>query len=159
MKFKPIKLVGERIVLQRLSMKDAPVIVKIMNDGEVSKYLYRVISPYKIGHAIELIEESRKKKDGYGLGISLKEDKRLIGYTGLYGIQKFYDYKSAGLKYWIRKEAISTILDYGFNKLKFNNISAKVFSPNKASGILLEKLGFKEKSRLKRQEYCRVEDI
>lgn len=167
MKFKPIKLHGERVVLRKLGMKDASAIKNILNDREVSKYMYRMSYPYGLGHARELIQSTLNREDGYGLGISLRGSNELVGYVGVHGMYKFDDYKSANIEYWIgkkhwgkgyAKEAVSTFLEHGFKKLKLNKISAKVFSPNEPSKSLLTKLGFKEVSRKTRCEQSKFDN-
>jgi len=168
MKFKPIKLEGERVVLKKLNVEDAQAVKAMLNDKEVTKYMYRMSYPYQIGHARELIRSSWDMGEGYGLGISLKDSNELIGYIGFHSIGKVDDYKSAGLEYWIgrkhwgkgyAKEAVTAFLEHGFKKMKLQNVHAKVFSPNRASMGLLEKLGFQEKSRSTHHEHCRFENI
>ncbi|MDO7205773.1 GNAT family protein [Paraclostridium bifermentans] len=47
------------------------------------------------------------------------------------------------------KEALSLLLDFGFNLLNLNNIVLKVYSFNKQAIKCYSKIGFKEAGRLR----------
>jgi len=160
MKFKPIKLNGKRVILRRLEMKDARQIAKIANDFKVAQYLATVPYPYTLNHAEKWIKHSWKKKDGYDLGIALKENDMIIGGVGIHHIGDKSDNKTGELGYWIGrkywkqrygKEASKLMINHMFSKFGLRKIYARVYGPNIGSQKLLESLGFKKEGILREQ--------
>ena len=162
----PVTLESERLILRKPAMKDAVEMTGILNNREVLKYMYRMEYPYRMEQAEEKIESILEMENGFGLGITLRDSRTLIGYVGLQGLHKIDDYTSAGLEYWLGKdywgkgyasEAVSRVIDHGFKKMKMEIVYAHVFSPNEPSKNLLLKLGFKEDSRIRACEKCRAD--
>lgn len=150
-------LSGKLVNLRELSMNDATTIASLM-DYEIAKYLYEVPYPYKIDGAINFIKSSY---DNFHLhkaitfGIEYKntlESKPLL--VGTIGIKDIHDlHKKSNIGYWIGRqyqgkgiatECIKIVVNYVFDELKIEEISAYVFPDNYPSIRVLEKNGFIE---------------
>jgi RimJ/RimL family protein N-acetyltransferase len=158
--FKPIKLKGKRIILRKMEMKDAKQISKIANDFSVSRYTASMPYPYKLKDAEKWINHTRKKKDGYDLGIALRENDKIIGEVSINKIGESKKYKIGEIGYWLgkkyrgkgyAKEAAIILIDYLFNKFGLRKIYARVDGPNIGSQKFLENLGFKKEGVLREQ--------
>ncbi|MBI5065892.1 GNAT family N-acetyltransferase [Candidatus Woesearchaeota archaeon] len=158
-----MKLIGTRIILRTLKNSDAHSIYENAKDKIVGKYT-SLPRPYRLKHAVELIknlhrspQKTKKEKTSYDLGIELKETNKIIGMVALFKIDKTS--KNAELGFWLGKkhwnkgitsEAVKLILDFGFKKLKFKKIYAKVMHPNIASIKVLEKFHFKKEGTFRK---------
>jgi RimJ/RimL family protein N-acetyltransferase len=133
-----------------------------MNDPEVRHYS-RNEWPLSIEDIKKWFEPSSTEgvKDFVVLIIYHKEDKRPIGNVGLNNInwlsRNANVFWSIGEKeYWgrgIATEASKLLTNYGFNELNLHKISARIFTPNKRSLKLAEKIGFKKEAILKEDLY------
>ena len=148
-------LSGKLVNLRKLSMDDAITLVSLMN-YEISKYLYEVPYPYKIDDALNFIKSSYeyfKLHKAITFGIEYKntlESKLLL--VGTIGIKDIdYVNKKANIGYWIGKqyqgkgiatECIKLVVNYAFDILELEEISAYVFPDNNPSIRVLEKNGF-----------------
>lgn len=121
--------------------------------------------PYNLKDAKSWIKYTKgkwrkKNKDDYTFGIELKEEKKFIGGIGLHKINKFHGKAEVGYwigkKYWKERygsEALKSILDFAFRKLKLRRIEAGIYVGNAPSRKLFEKFGAK-KGGIKRN-FCR----
>lgn len=148
-------LSGKLINLRELSMDDAITIVNLMS-YEISKYLYEVPYPYKIDDALKFIKSSFddfRLHKAITFAIDFKNKSQLIHLlAGTIGIKNIdYVNKKANIGYWIGKqyqdqgiatESVELVVNYAFNILKLEEISAYVFPENKSSIRVLEKNGF-----------------
>lgn len=115
----------------------------------------------------ENIEETREVMKAVFLdkenvfGIVLKESGSLIGSIGLVEDPKRENDKvkmlgyAIGEEYWgngYTTEAACAVIEYGFNILKLNLISAYCYPDNKRSKHVLEKLGFSYEGKLSQCE-------
>ena len=148
-------LFGKLVNLRELSMNDATSIVSLM-DYEIAKYLYEVPYPYKIEDALNFIKSSYddfrlRKAITFVIDYKNKSQSfQLLSCTiGIKDID--YVNKKANIGYWIGKqyhgkgiatECIKLIVNYAFNELKLEEISAYVFPDNNPSIRVLEKNGF-----------------
>jgi ribosomal-protein-alanine N-acetyltransferase len=148
-------LSGRLINLRQLTMVDATTIVNLM-DYEIAKYLYEVPYPYKIDDALNFIKSSYEyfklcKAITFGIEYNntLESKLLLVGTIGIKDID--YVDKKANIGYWIGKhyqgkgiatECIKLVVNYTFDELKLEEISAYVFPNNNPSIRVLEKNGF-----------------
>jgi RimJ/RimL family protein N-acetyltransferase len=150
---------GRTINLRTLKISDAYSIYKNAKDREISKYT-RLPYPYKLKHAydfVRLCQENYKKKTDYELGIELKKTGKIIGTISLMHLDNMRRNAEVGYwlgkQYWrrgITKEALTLILDYGFNTLELIRIYAKVPHPNLPSIRLLQCAGFRYEGRIRK---------
>ncbi|MDD5086935.1 MAG: GNAT family protein [Candidatus Nanoarchaeia archaeon] len=152
---------GKRINLRTPEVKDAESIKEYAQDKSISKYTVHIPYPYRIEDALSFIKKNREKlekKEEYSLGIEL--NKEIVGMVSLFNIN--YKNKNAELGYWIGKpfrgkgyasEAAKMIIDFGFNKLGFRRIFAKLNHENTDSIKVLERIGFKYEGRLTKHRF------
>jgi RimJ/RimL family protein N-acetyltransferase len=157
---KDIKLTTERLILRPLIDSDADNIAKAANNKNIYDNTLTIPYPYKKKDAREWIESLEKHyqsdyPDKVNLGIELEG--KIIGVISLNSIEKNH---KAEIGYWlsenywgkgIMSEAVSTMIEFGFSKLKLKRIYAKTFTFNPASGKVLEKNGFEKEGLLKKE--------
>lgn len=155
-----LKLKNQRVNLRKLKISDAQFIFQCAKDKEVTKYTFVFPPPFNLKQAEKFIKKTQqkmRKKTSYEFGIELKESKELIGAIKLSDIN--YKNKNANIglwlskKYWrkgLAKETLNLILNFGFKKLKRRRIQAKVLHKNIPAQKLLEKSGFKQEGRLRK---------
>jgi [ribosomal protein S5]-alanine N-acetyltransferase len=152
----------KRLILRKLSIKDKEHIFEYASQEIVSRYV-----PWEVHHSLEdtveflkLIEKKNEKKNRLTWGIVLKEENKLIGTIDLIRLDSIH--KKAEFAYvlsnfyWgkgFMQEAAEALLDYGFNDLNLNKISAQIMLGNKQSERVIEKLGMTEEGIL-RQDFC-----
>ena len=160
-----MKLETDRLVLRQMTEKDVKDIVRNINNLNVSRWLAVVPYPYCKKDAINWIKKGKeyakqKPRSKYPFGIELKEEGKIIGGIGIHDIN--FDVSKAEIGYWLGQkywgkgyggEALRTVLDFAFNKLKLKRLEAKVYEGNERSAGLLEKFGFKKEGFLR--ESCR----
>ena len=143
------KLDGYNIYLSPMSLDDASIYVRWLNDFTISE---------NIGIDSKIITLSSLKKwlsdnlNSYNFTIILKDTSKPIGIINLYDTDLIH--QKASLAMFIAeaenrnkgygKEAIKLLLEYSFNNLNLNNIMLKVYSFNKRAIKLYESLGFKK---------------
>lgn len=153
---------GRIINLRTLRNSDAYSIYKNAKDREVTMYT-RLPYPYRLKYAHDFVrscQEQYKKKTAFELGIESKITGKIIGMISLVNID--YEHRSGEVGYWlgnqywrrgITKEALSLILDFGFNNLELIRIYAKVLHPNLASIRLLQSAGFRYEGRVRKSVF------
>jgi len=140
----------ERLYLRRITLKDAPAILKLLNDKDwILNIGDRCIRTET--QAEEYIKTrflKSYKEQGFGFyAVILKASGEFIGTAGLVdrdgldhvdiGYGFLPEFRGKGYAY----EATSAIYDYGYEVLKLDKIIAIVNPDNKGSIKLLEKLG------------------
>lgn len=148
MKYFP-KLVGNRLYLSPMSVEDAAIYVKWLNDPTVSENIGMDTKITTLESEKEWLKENQNK---YNFAIVLKESDKLIGNISLIEVDLVHrnavlgifigDDSNRGKGYG--KEAIKLLLEYGFNNLNLNNIMLNVYSFNKRAIKVYESLGFKK---------------
>ncbi|HET6454256.1 MAG TPA: GNAT family N-acetyltransferase, partial [Armatimonadota bacterium] len=105
--------------------------------------------------------KSVNEKQCYPMAVTLKEDGRLMGMCGLFRVS--WEHLNAELIYWLGKdfwgkgymtEAARRMIQFGFEELGLERISVGCFARNKASGRIIEKLGFTPEG-VARHAYCK----
>jgi len=153
---------GETIDLVARNSKWIPLVCKWQNDPNVRRYA-RNMWPITIEDIKKWFEPSpdRHTKEFVVFNIYHKRDKRPIGAVGFNHIN--WVSRNANIfaiigepEYWgkgIAIEANKLLIKYGFTELNFHKIYAEVFTPNKRSLRVVEKLGFKKEAILKELVY------
>ena len=148
-------LSGRLINLWKLTFNDATTIVNLM-DYEIAKYLCQVPYPYRIEDTLNFIKSSYEdfklhKAITFAIDYKYKSILLLAGTIGIKDID--YVNKKADIGYWIGKqyqdkgiatECVKLVVNYAFDELKLEEISAYVFPDNKQSTKVLEKNGFEK---------------
>jgi len=143
------KLSGKNLYLSPMNMEDMPQYTKWINDNSISDNL---------GNTWQLISVEKEKsilegmaKEGYNFAIIRAEDDQLLGNISLFDINQIHRNAQCGL--FIGEEenrgkgygaqALSLLLEFGFDTLNLNNIMLKVFSFNEMAVSCYKKVGFK----------------
>jgi [ribosomal protein S5]-alanine N-acetyltransferase len=158
------ELTTTRIRLRRVETTDVDEIFFLRSDERVLKYIGKepAVSKDEVVRFIEGIHEQIASGDSILWGISLKEERQLIGTICLWNIQKQHyrgeigyilhpDYQRKG----IMQEAISAVIGYGFDRMKLHSIAAHVSPNNDGSIKLLERNGFTREGYFKEDFFFR----
>lgn len=153
------KLVGERIYLSPMSVEDAELYVKWLNDFSTSDGVGHSKNMMNIENEREWLETTLKNGN-FNFAIVNIENDELIGNCGIDGIN--YADRTGTLGIFIGEEenrnkgygteVINLLLDYGFNYLNLHNIMLGVKSFNERAIACYKKAGFKEIGR-RRESY------
>lgn len=148
---------GTRVQLTALTQDDLPTIATWYQDVEFMRLLdARPASPQSAESLHTWLEEAQKASDGYLFAVRLLEDdvlsehSRLIGFIELDGI--LWTHGTAwfsialGLSEYREKgygtEAARLTLAFAFQELNMHRVQATVFSYNRRSMAMFERLGF-----------------
>ena len=151
-------LEGERVLLRRLVMRDAPDIFAYCRDPEVARHV--LWTPH------ESLSESRgyirymlrryRQGEPASWGIVWKPEKKVIGTIGFMWVNAENASAEVGYSlaraYWncgIMTEALRLVLDYGFGTLGLNRIEAQHEVANPASGAVMRKAGMRYEGTLR----------
>src|SRR5919199_6562192 len=167
------RLIGALVNLRELSVNDAQAIADLMNYN-ISKYLYEVPEPYLVQDALNFIKRAHNDFESLRAlnfaidykGMSELRNNNypvLVGSIGLKNIDLMN--KKADLGYWIGEEywgrgiateCVRLLIDYTFSSsdLGLREVTAYVFTENKASIRVLEKNGMKKKGEV--NEYHQI---
>lgn len=146
-------LTSERLTLRQLSLDDKDEIFALRSDPEVNKYLGRTPSK-TIDDAINfinIINENIKQNNSIYWVITLSETNTFVGTICLFdfsiennsceiGYELLTKFQGQG----IMKEAIQVVIDYAFQKLRFQKIIACTHKENQGSTKLLRNFNFIE---------------
>ena len=155
------KIIGERIILRKLTMSDAKDIYEYCKDRKVSQYTQHMPYPYKrkyAGEFIKICEKNWKQKTGYTYGIEYSG--KIIGNVGITikpGKIAEMGY-SLSREYWGQgfvTEAAKLLLKEGFKQLKLHKIYATHHPKNSASGKVMQKAGMKYEGLLREHSFAK----
>jgi ribosomal-protein-alanine N-acetyltransferase len=149
--FTPFPVVTtERLILRQLTIKDAKEIMILRSDEQVNKFIDRPKS-IDLNEAKKFIEKINTgiTNDWIYWALTLKDDDTLIGTICLWNISVESDTAELGYELHpdfqgkgIMREAISKIIEHGFNKMKLEIITAFTRPDNSRSTNLLMKYNF-----------------
>lgn len=157
----------ERLILKKLTPEILTDLFENYSDTEIKKLLGLTTEE-------EFIKEKQKSQGGYttydrtivAFLLVLKDTNETIGRCGFHNW--YNEHQKAELGYALNKEehkrkgymneAVKTILDYGFTKMKLNRIEACTGPTNIASQRIITKHGFTQEGYL-RQHYMRNDEI
>jgi RimJ/RimL family protein N-acetyltransferase len=150
-------LSGTRVRLTALTHDDLPIITKWYQDTEFMRLLdARPASPQSAESLHTWMEEAQKASDGYLFAVRLLENDRLSGDSSLIGFIELdgilWTHGTAwfsiaiGLSEYREKgygtEAARLTLAFAFQELNMHRVQATVFSYNRRSMAMFERLGF-----------------
>jgi len=156
----------DRLVLRRFTLDDAPTVQRLAGDKKIADTTTNVPHPYEDGMAEEWINTHELRyKEGtlLNFAITLRNSGDLVGAIGLI-IQPAHFLAELG--YWIGKpywgagyctEAARAVIEYAFQVLKLNKISASFMIRNPASGRVMEKLAMKSEGAFRQHIMKNVE--
>lgn len=148
-----LRLVGERVVLRPLTGGDAGAMFRIASDLEVVRYLpwSPTPSPEAARPYLEEQEEMRRRGEGLGLAVLLRETGEMVGSTQLMNLRAVRGQGEMGYlldrALWgrgIMTEAARLTLSHAFSTLRLSRVLAFADVDNAGSRRVLEKVGMRE---------------
>jgi ribosomal-protein-serine acetyltransferase len=158
----PLQLETDRLILRApLQAGDGDVVYQAIRDSinELKQWL-------RLFQAIPTVEETEillrnshidfLKRESFRYLIFLKDTNEFIGTASLHGIN--WKISKCEIGYWINSqfsgngymtEAVSELIDFGFQQLKFKRIEIRCESTNYKSRSIPEKLGFELEGTLR----------
>jgi RimJ/RimL family protein N-acetyltransferase len=156
---KVVCLRGEKVILRPFDIAtDFELFLKWINDREVTRYLLRIMPSYR-HQQLAWFQSLPNSTDIVFTIETVGGD--IIGTIGLEHINLIngtaWTWQIIGEKnFWGRglgTEAKILLLEYGFNTLRLEKISAEVVASNQSSLRYNQKSGFREEGRLRSQIY------
>jgi len=149
---------GEKIVLRAVEREDLPNYVKWLNDPVVLEY-FVLYSPLPLAREEQWYEEMLRDKSVCNFAIEFEG--RHIGGAGLTHIDHRNANAEVGLfigvpELWDRglgRDALRTLVNYGFTQLNLHRIYLRVFAENKRAVRAYEKIGFQHEGRWREAEF------
>lgn len=151
------KLVSNKVYLSPMCLEDAETYTKWLNDLSVAENLGTPSNMVSVTGEQEVI---RKNSQSTVFAIVKTENDELIGRCGFNSVDQIRQCAEVGIFIGDEEnrdngygaEAISLLIDFGFNYMNLNNIMLKVFAFNERAINCYKKAGFKEIGR-RRQAY------
>lgn len=156
------EILTPRLRIREVRNTDVSDFFRIRSNPENMRYIPRPVaqSEQDILDFFALCNETYQKGDGLNLGIALKDSDVLIGSIGFYRTKWYADRSEIGYilsedhrgKGYMH-EAISAIIQFGFEKIGFHSLEAIIDPRNSASINVVEKVGFVKEGHLKECDY------
>jgi [ribosomal protein S5]-alanine N-acetyltransferase len=156
------ELLTDRLRLRQLSPVDAPALFTIHSDQEWMRW-YGVDPVKDAAEAVQLAELFAgwfHAGTGFRWGLERVEDRRLIGTCGLFRWNR--SWRNCVIGYEIARdcqgqgymrEALTAMLDYGFNIMRLHRVQAETHPDNAPSIGLATRLGFRFEGIHREQAY------
>ncbi len=149
-------LVGEKVRLRPLVVPDAARLVTLLNDRAVARNL-RLRTPVTVTAEKEFIASLPHATDQLVLGITAREDGRLLGVGGLHQLTDPARQAELGLfiggpEEWGKgfgTETTRLLCAHGFDVLKLNRIWLHVFADNERGLRAYARVGFQREGLLR----------
>ncbi|PKL90192.1 MAG: N-acetyltransferase [Ignavibacteriae bacterium HGW-Ignavibacteriae-2] len=145
------QLESKRLILRQLKVSDLNEIFSIRSNAEISEFLDRPLAKTldEAGKFITKINKGIKNNEWIYWALAPKHENKLIGTICLWkilenknqaeiGFELLPEYQGKGLM----QEALSEVLEYGFNTMGLNKIDGEVDPRNIKSIRLMLKNGF-----------------
>ena len=161
--FDPFPIINTgRLLLRAINMADTKEIFALRSDEEVLKYLDRPAAK-SMEDAVEFIQKNidqLQANEGISWAITLKEMTELIGIIGYWKIDREHHRSEIGYMLFpahqqkgLMQEAITAVLQYGFETMHLHTVEANVNPDNEASKKLLLKNNFVQEAYFKENYY------
>jgi RimJ/RimL family protein N-acetyltransferase len=151
-------LTTQRLVLRPFAPTDAMAVQRHVSVRDVAATTASIPHPYPDGGALHWIEmQAQEAARGESLHFAITATPH--GIVGAVGLRLEAAHAKAELGYWVGKphwrqgyatEAAQAVVRYGFEQLHLERIHARFMTRNRASGRVLEKLGFTREGILRR---------
>lgn len=156
----------DRLILKHFEKTDSAEMLQLRSNPALMKYICRPLQT-SLNEAEELInkiDELIKNNAGINWAIYLKSEQKIIGSVSFHKIDKENYRGEIGYfilpTFWqqgIISEAITTVLNYGFNTLQFHSVEAQIDPNNIASERVLKKFNFIKEAHFKENFYFNSE--
>lgn len=152
---------GEKISLAIILKEDKDKWFLWINDRNIQIFLNdgaRIDLREEFDEIYEMSKKNKQKMVDFAIVDNTNGE--LIGFAGLRGINwvsrhamVWYVIDKEHWKKGYASEALSLLCKFAFENLNLNKLWARVYEPNKASQLVLEKNGFKFVGRLRKHVY------
>lgn len=153
------RLETSRLILRELLPADAPALFEIYSDAEAMRW-FGADPLTELQQAEGLIDTfsnwRQMSAPGTRWGIRRKSDDKLVGTCGLFKWNRLWNSCFTGFELaqevrgnGFMMEALSTVLEWGFEHMKLNRVEAKVSPENIDSIKLVNRLGFIQEGYLR----------
>ncbi len=149
--FDQVRLSTERLLLRPLESADAQALFAVFSDTKVMRYWSGVAwdSIDKADETIARYSKALAENESLGLGIVDSQTDELIGTCSLFHLDEQsrraeigYGIASASWGKGYMHEALTALINYGFDALNLHRMEADTDPRNMASRRCLERLGF-----------------
>jgi len=147
-----------RLLLRKVLETDIPDLFEFRSDPEVMKYIPRPIAKTEadVLPLLKMINDFLDQNERINWAIEWKETNKVVGMMGFVNIEPQHSRAEVGYsmnRSWYRKgitrEALTAIIDYGFQKLELHSVEAIIDAENAPSGGVLENFGFRKEAYFK----------
>ncbi len=143
------KLAGERCYLSPISLEDAELYTKWLNDLEITQYLNISVLNVSLQGEKEALQRLAKE---HNYAVVDNKSNNLIGNCGLHNWDKINQTAEIGIfigdKEYLGKgygtEAMTLLIRFAFDYLNIQSILLRVFSYNERAKACYGKVGFRE---------------
>ena len=158
------KLETERLLLRKLRYKDVQDIYDYAQDEEVAQFVMWDAhhSELETLEFLNVVIGLYNKNEPAPWGIELKETRRIIGTIGFVTLESEHNKAEVGYtlskRYWnqgLMTEALTKIMEFGFEKMRLNRIEARCIAENLQSIKVLQKVGMIEEGTLRQFLYMK----
>ncbi len=161
--FQPFpELATTRLLLREISKNDVAEVFNLRSSDKIMQFIDRpraTTTEDALGF-INTIVNALANNEGITWAVTLKNQPRLIGTIGFWRIEKEHYRAEIGYmlndlfqRQGIMQEAITAVLQYGFDVMKLHSVEANVNPANNASTKLLEKNNFVLEAHFKENYY------
>lgn len=158
-----ILIEGNRVHLCEIQLSDANrSYCKWMNDPKVNKYLESRFEKWSIKKLKDYVGEVKKNPSYVFLAVIEKGKNKHIGNIKIGPINRTHKFADVGIiigekSFWgkgFAAEAIKLVIDYSFNKLRLNKLTAGAYNNNIGSIRAFQKAGFLVEGVRKKHYLC-----
>lgn len=151
-----------RLTLRQLRSEDAAAIFDLRSDPVVLRYLDRPAAKSLSDATLYIADMNRLVSNNEIIiwGITLQPSDIVIGTVCFWQIEKNHYRAEVGCvlkadqhRRGIMKEALSAVIDYGFNEMNLHSIAANVNPKNEASIALLKSMSFVQEAYFRENYY------
>lgn len=159
---------GEKIRLVPLDRANAETARRWVNDPEINRWMLSGHIPVSVQAELDfydMAERQAAEKSGFVFEIHADEEDRYIGNCGLHKVDMVHRHAEVGIligevsdhNKGFGRDAIRTVLKFGFETLGLHSIEIRHMSPNAAGAHLYRSIGFREVGVLRQHCFLRGE--
>ncbi len=161
--FNPFPILeSERLVLRKIILTDAPELFELRTGEKTMEFIDKdkIASVQVAQDMIQNMDFQMQNNAAIMWGITFPGSAQIIGSIGFWRIIKEHYRAEIGYmlnpEYWNKgyvSEAMNSVINYGFNKMKLHTIEANINPHNLASRRVLEKQGFQQEGYYRENYY------
>ncbi len=147
---KNLHLDTPRLILRRPLQKDAPFMIRYLNDPLISATTLTIPFPYYKQHALDWIRKAQEGWDHQTTFVFAITRKNKNDFIGAMGLHPNPEHNRAEIGYWIAHpfwnkgyatEALIAMLQFGFETVGYHKLFATHMVDNPSSGKVMIKAG------------------